>query len=163
MRIAIFWDVAPCGSCKNRCFHHRSVENQRAKNSVSNGLQFKHAAKYIYFRIVLQLKVTANVPCSQIDFTLIMELPPKRLVLQEPRSISFQKTVFFIVTAVKTSKLCSGEVMFPVRYVLGFYIQGGRFKNIYYSTLISQPKFSLIELQIMRCNLVDMYSRFSLY
>jgi hypothetical protein len=32
-------------------------------------------------------------------------LPPKRLFLQEPDGVTYQKTPFFIVTAVKTSNL----------------------------------------------------------
>jgi hypothetical protein len=38
---AVFWDVMPCGSCKNRRFggsyrlHHQSDKNRRARNNVS--------------------------------------------------------------------------------------------------------------------------------
>jgi hypothetical protein len=31
------------------------------------------------------------------------KVPPKRRLLQEPHSVTFEKTPFFIVTAVKTS------------------------------------------------------------
>jgi hypothetical protein len=50
MRNAIFWDVMPCGSCKNRHF---------------KGMYRLHH--------VLQLLVTANVPSSLILVTLMME------------------------------------------------------------------------------------------
>jgi hypothetical protein len=36
--------------------------------------------------------------------------PPKRRFLQEPHGVTFQKTPFFIVTAVKTSNPTSEEV-----------------------------------------------------
>jgi hypothetical protein len=43
---AVFWDVAPCGSCKYRRFggmyrlHHQGDKNRRARNNVSsNGNQ----------------------------------------------------------------------------------------------------------------------------
>jgi hypothetical protein len=38
MKNAVFWNVTPCGSCKNRCFgrtdclHHQGGTSQRAKN-----------------------------------------------------------------------------------------------------------------------------------
>jgi hypothetical protein len=38
---AVFWDVTPCGSCKERRFggtyrlHHQGDMNQRARNNVS--------------------------------------------------------------------------------------------------------------------------------
>jgi hypothetical protein len=46
---AVFWDVMPCGSCKNR---------------RSGGT----------YRSVLQLLVTANVPSSQNLVTLVMQV-----------------------------------------------------------------------------------------
>jgi hypothetical protein len=39
---AVFWDVTPCDSCKNRCFgevyglHHQSGKYQRARNNFSS-------------------------------------------------------------------------------------------------------------------------------
>jgi hypothetical protein len=47
------------------------------------------------------------VPSSPILFGPMMEgyVPPKLLFLQEPHGVTSQKTAFFIVTAVKTSKL----------------------------------------------------------
>jgi hypothetical protein len=50
MKNVIFWDVTPCGSCKNRrlggtCgLHHQGDKNRRARN-VSSNKQQKHAAK----------------------------------------------------------------------------------------------------------------------
>jgi hypothetical protein len=38
---AVFWDMTPCGSCKNRRFggiyfhYHKGKKNQRATNNVS--------------------------------------------------------------------------------------------------------------------------------
>jgi hypothetical protein len=48
---AIFWDVTPCGSCKNRRFrgtyrfHHEAGKNQRGKNNVSINSQMKPAVE----------------------------------------------------------------------------------------------------------------------
>jgi hypothetical protein len=42
MKYAVFWNVTPCGSCKNRCFggtyrlHHQGDKNRRAGNVSSN-------------------------------------------------------------------------------------------------------------------------------
>jgi hypothetical protein len=43
MKNAVFWDVTPCGSCKNRLFggmcrrfHRQAEKNQRARENVSN-------------------------------------------------------------------------------------------------------------------------------
>jgi hypothetical protein len=36
---------------------------------------------------------------------------PERLFLQEPHGVTTQKTPFFIVTAVKTSNLTSGDFL----------------------------------------------------
>jgi hypothetical protein len=60
-----------------------------------------------FFRSVLRLLVTADVPSSPILATLMMEAPspPKRRLLQEPHGVTSQKTAFFIVTAAKTSNL----------------------------------------------------------
>jgi hypothetical protein len=41
MKNEVFWDVMPCGSCKNRrsggtyCHHHQSDKNRRARNNGS--------------------------------------------------------------------------------------------------------------------------------
>jgi hypothetical protein len=58
MKNAVFWDVTPCGFCKNRCFggtyrfHRPGDENQRARKNVRSNCQLE--------RTVLQLLVTAN-------------------------------------------------------------------------------------------------------
>jgi hypothetical protein len=50
-----------------------------------------------------QLLVTANIPSSLILVALMMEalVRPKCRFLQEPLDVTFQKTVFLIVTALK--------------------------------------------------------------
>jgi hypothetical protein len=64
MKNAVFWDVTPCGCCKNGRFggtypFHRQGDNiLRARKNVS------------YF---FQLLVAANVPSSPILVTLMME------------------------------------------------------------------------------------------
>jgi hypothetical protein len=39
-------------------------------------------------------------------------VPPKRRFLQEPHGVTYQKTQFFIVTAVKTSNLTNCIVVY---------------------------------------------------
>jgi hypothetical protein len=59
MRNAVFWDVTPCGSCKNRRF---------------GGTYRLHHLGYKKRRSVRWLLVTANVvPSSQILVTLMTE------------------------------------------------------------------------------------------
>jgi hypothetical protein len=68
MKNAVFWDVAPCGSCMNRRFgvtyrlHHQGDKDQLARNNIS--LNNNRST----------LRVTDNfVPCSPILLTLMME------------------------------------------------------------------------------------------
>jgi hypothetical protein len=96
LRNAVFCDMMPCGSCKNRRFgrtyrlHHQSIFSQR--DSVLDD---------------------ANIPTSLILITLIMDsirsseasVPPKRLFLQVLLGVTSKKTAFFIVTSVKNSNL----------------------------------------------------------
>jgi hypothetical protein len=65
MENVVFWDVTPCGSCKDRRFggtyriHHQGDKNRRAT---------------VFLRIVPRLLVTVNVvPSSPILVTLMME------------------------------------------------------------------------------------------
>jgi hypothetical protein len=59
---AVFWDVTPCGYCKNRRFggtyrlHHQADKSRRARNTV--------------LRLLVVVKV---VPSSPIIVTLMME------------------------------------------------------------------------------------------
>jgi hypothetical protein len=79
MKNSTFWDVTPCGSCKNRRI---------------GGTYF------LFLRGVLRLLDTAYVVLSSpILVTLMME------ATQEPHGVISQKTVFLIVTAVETSNL----------------------------------------------------------
>jgi hypothetical protein len=50
MKNAVFWDVTPCSSCKNRRFGETNLQHQGVKNKL----------------------VTANVASSQILVTLMM-------------------------------------------------------------------------------------------
>jgi hypothetical protein len=75
MKNSVFWDVTPCGSCKNRrfrgkyLFHHQGDKNRRTRNNVISNYQPKY-----YARSVLRLFVTTNfVPSSPILVTLMME------------------------------------------------------------------------------------------
>jgi hypothetical protein len=56
---AVFWEVMPCGSCKNRRFggtyrlHHQGEKNQRAGNNVNSNQQLKDALIIYLFIIYL--------------------------------------------------------------------------------------------------------------
>jgi hypothetical protein len=76
MKNVVFWDVTPCGCCKNRRFggtyrlHYRGGKVRRARKNVSS----KHAAKkyshIVFLRSVLRLLITNNVvPHSSILVT----------------------------------------------------------------------------------------------
>jgi hypothetical protein len=60
MKNAVFWDITPCGSCKNRRFQQ-------------SGFHTSFLVHFGYLRSVHQLLVTANVPSSQILVILMME------------------------------------------------------------------------------------------
>jgi hypothetical protein len=72
MKDAIFCDIRPCGSCKNRHFegkyhlYHQGDKNRRGRNSVSSNT--------VFLLSVLRLLVTANIPISPILVALMMEV-----------------------------------------------------------------------------------------
>jgi hypothetical protein len=81
MKNAVFWDVTPCGSCKNRYFGEMYRLHQ-----------------IVFLRSVRRLLVTVNdVPSSPIfsPWWLTLYVPPKCRFLQEPHGITSQKTKFF--------------------------------------------------------------------
>jgi hypothetical protein len=77
MQNAVFRDITPCGSCKNRSFggthlvHHQGNKDRKARNNVSSNQQPKHAAKKYY----------VIVPSSRILVTLMMEVSSETSVL----------------------------------------------------------------------------------
>jgi hypothetical protein len=88
LKNGVFWDVTPCGFCKNQRF----------------GVTWY----LVFLRSVRRLLVTANVvPSTPILVTLMKEAlsSVETLVLTEPHGVTSQKTQFFIVTVVKTSNL----------------------------------------------------------
>jgi hypothetical protein len=99
MKNAIFWDVTPCGCCKNRCLgemyrlHHQGDKNRRARNNVSSNQQPTHGAKKY---CVSRLLVTANaVPSPTILVTLMMEAI-RSSETSVPHGVTPQKTACFI-------------------------------------------------------------------
>jgi hypothetical protein len=75
MENTVFWNVTPCGSCKNQRFrgkyrfHHQGDKIWQAMNKVGS----IHKAKK-FLRSVLRLLVTAKVvPSSLILVTMMME------------------------------------------------------------------------------------------
>jgi hypothetical protein len=90
MKNGVFWDVTPCGSCKNRRF---------------GGTQRLHHQ----LRSVHRLPFTANVPSLLILATLMMETlrSSKRRFLQVPHSVTSQKTQFLNINVVPSSLIIS--------------------------------------------------------
>jgi hypothetical protein len=60
MNNATFWDVTPCGCCKNLRFgemhqlHHQGEKNQRPGNASSN-YQLKHADYLAIFKFFIEV------------------------------------------------------------------------------------------------------------
>jgi hypothetical protein len=56
MKNVVFWDIMPCGSCKNGRFrgmyrlHYQDDKNRRARNNVSSNQQLKHAVSPWWWR-----------------------------------------------------------------------------------------------------------------
>jgi hypothetical protein len=87
MKNGVFWDVTPCGSCKNRRFGgtYRVTVGWRARNvTVNCNRSTQHAA---------------DIPSLPILVTLMMEAihAPERRFLQDAHSISSQKIAFLIL------------------------------------------------------------------
>jgi hypothetical protein len=86
MRNVVFWDMKPCGTCKNRRFggmyrlHRQDEKNLRARITVSN-------------------KEWCLLGCYAVWLLL------ERWFLQESHGVTSQKITVFIVTTVKTSNL----------------------------------------------------------
>jgi hypothetical protein len=95
----VFWDVTPCGSCKNRRFGELSASIRMTRiGEVGTTLAVTSNRRMLVFlRSVRRLLVTA---------------PPKRRFLREPNDVTSQKTPFFIVTAVKSSNLTWANFIF---------------------------------------------------
>jgi hypothetical protein len=75
---AVFWDVTPCGSCKNQrlrgkwCLYNQSDKHWSTRNNVSSNYQPKHSVKK-YYVSVRRLIVTADVPSSPMFVTPMMD------------------------------------------------------------------------------------------
>jgi hypothetical protein len=94
MKNGVFWDVMPCGSCKNRRFggtqllHHQGDKNWWTRNlSVTSNWRTQHASVASY----------SYVPSSPIFVTLKMEelSSSETSVLTRVTGITSQKTPFF--------------------------------------------------------------------
>jgi hypothetical protein len=70
MMNTVFWDMMPCGSCKNRRFggtyrlHHKDGKNQRAKN-VSSVLQLLVAAYVVPTSLILSTRMMETIRTSE--------------------------------------------------------------------------------------------------
>jgi hypothetical protein len=80
LKNGVFWDVTPCGSCKNRRFGrtwrllHQGDKNRRTRNNTSYNQQPTQAAKKVFLRSVRLWLVTASVPSSSILVALMKEV-----------------------------------------------------------------------------------------
>jgi hypothetical protein len=61
MKNALFWDVTPCGSCKNRCFGGRYCLYDQGDKNLFNSV----------FRLLV---IADDLPRSTILFILMMEM-----------------------------------------------------------------------------------------
>jgi hypothetical protein len=78
---AVFWDVTPCGSCKNRRFGGTYLMVERALGTSNHKV------------------VIANVPSSPIPSAWWWRwyFPMCHRLLQDPHSVTSQKTEFLII------------------------------------------------------------------
>jgi hypothetical protein len=86
LRNAVFWDVTPCGSLRTDVLEERSSSNIRVIGIGDLGTT---------------LAITSNG----------RTLRRIRRFVQEPHSVTSQKTAFFIVTAVKTLNLTFVKIL----------------------------------------------------
>jgi hypothetical protein len=86
MKNGVFWDVMPCGSCKNRRFGGTS-------------------SSFIKVTRIGELGTTLAATSNRRTLR-------RSWFLQEPHGLTSQKTPFFIVTAVKTSNLTQQKRIF---------------------------------------------------
>jgi hypothetical protein len=101
MKNGVFWDVTPCGSCKNWRFggtqhlHHQGDKNRWTKNNVSLTSNRRTRLTFLVRRFLL--------PGWR------RWVPLKRQFLQEPHGVTSQKTPFFIIAFTRAlSDLYSG-------------------------------------------------------
>jgi hypothetical protein len=111
MKNGFFWDVKPCGCCKNRHFegtlrlHHQGDKNLLTRNVAVTS--YWRALHFVFLRSLRRLlvRLTFLVQRFLSPWWWRSKVPPKRRFLQEAHGVTSQKTAFFIVTAVKTSNL----------------------------------------------------------
>jgi hypothetical protein len=72
-----FWDVIPCGSCRNRRFwgtyhlHHEGDKNWQARSNISSNLQLK----YIVFLVTLMKKAICSSETSVLTRATWRNIP----------------------------------------------------------------------------------------
>jgi hypothetical protein len=81
MKNTVFWDVTPCGSCKNPRFGGMYHHHQGEKNIV------------VLSTPILLTLMTEAIRSSETS------------IHKGPHGVTSQKTIFFIVKAVKRSNL----------------------------------------------------------
>jgi hypothetical protein len=98
---AVSWDITQCGSCKNRRFGGLSSSIIRVARISEIGTTLA-----VNWQPMHRLRLTLFlVHWFSSHWWWRRYIPPKRRFLQEPHGVTSQKTVFFVVTVVKTSNL----------------------------------------------------------
>jgi hypothetical protein len=93
MKNAVFWNVTPCGSCKNRRFGGTYLLHYHVENISS---QLASIASYCQscFHLVDSLQINDEG-----------DVPAKRRFLQEAHGVTSQKRPFFAVACQSTCVL----------------------------------------------------------
>jgi hypothetical protein len=99
----VFWDIASCGSSKNRRFEgtyrltHEGDKNLRARNKGSSNYKPKHHDDGDY-------------------------VPPKRRLLQEPHCVTYQKTALLALfhVSVTSALIGVGQLHVPAALTSGY-------------------------------------------
>jgi hypothetical protein len=82
MKNAVFWDVSPCGTCKNRCFGGINTSVSRVTRIGEIGTLAVTSNRNM-LRKILYERGSSSVT-------------PKRWFLQESHGVTSKKTAFFV-------------------------------------------------------------------
>jgi hypothetical protein len=105
MKNAVFWNVMPCGSCKNRRFggtyhlNHQGNKNRRATRRYVPPKrrfykrQYSFAACFGCLLLLTLLLAHRFLP----PWWCMRDVPPKGRLLRGPHGIPSQKTAFFMI------------------------------------------------------------------
>jgi hypothetical protein len=113
IKIAIFWDIAPCSLYMNRSFggtYHLHLQGRKsAKQETSDSRSLYNC--YPDPQLILPSQLLWLVSCSADIRTCRCRwyFPPKRLFIYRLHGAISHKMVIFITAAVRTSNLTDGK------------------------------------------------------